>query len=186
MTEKDYSLLRPFDLEAAKRDELITTLFLDGEMVTHAFVTGPDDHGGFVVKTPDGWFRFGKESDYRMAPLAWVEGKPVYKGDVLYDRNGQKCVAKSITLGGTLESEETTLLRFFPELTWNQPKIGREGWVNIVEAGIGCSRGNLGGWLIRNGDIFPTEEAAKTRAAHCGDVIATVRIEWEYLARGAA
>ena len=57
---KDYSLLRPFDLEAAKRGEPILWI----------------DH-------PIRWVALS-DKELRMAPLCWVEGRPVYKGDVLY------------------------------------------------------------------------------------------------------
>ena len=57
---KNYSLLRPFDLEAAKRGEPILWI----------------DH-------PIRWVALS-DKELRMAPLCWVEGRPVYKGDVLY------------------------------------------------------------------------------------------------------
>jgi len=124
--EKDYSLLRPFDLEKAKAGGAIC-YYQDG---THReFITGPDDHGYFVIKSQDGWFRFGKHEDYRMAPLAWVEGKPVYKGDVLYshffketfevtgiDRVGQFKAEKHSQFSAT---ESTSC-------TWTPPKKTRE------------------------------------------------------------
>lgn len=121
--EKDYSLLRPFDLEAAKRGELVCW-HPDGELLEWV---GPSALSGYA-----GCFRWlnggnaGKYATYmsgylRMAPLAWVEGKPVYKGDVLYSHG----VAYAATAAGFvpkanglygLELEAASLM------TWTQPK----------------------------------------------------------------
>lgn len=136
--EKDYSLLRPFDLEKAKAGEAIC-YYQDG---THReFITGPDDHGYFVIKSQDGWFRFGKHEDYRMAPLAWVEGKPVYKGDVLYGTAGLhkdrlatiKCLYSDDAIGiEWVDSDTANAL--IHNLTWTPPKKTREvkllGWLS--------------------------------------------------------
>ena len=137
MTEQnnDYSKLRPFDLEAAKRGEPIV-LTKDGDIEDRAFVTGPDDYGYFVVKTDDGWFLFGKKSDYRMAPLAWVEGKPVYKGEKMWRKDGQwtyaheivgKTKQEDIVLGVLLQVTEQGTT-WSENLTWNPPKVKREGY----------------------------------------------------------
>ena len=80
MTDKDYSLLRPFSEAAAKRGEAICSGY-DGEIVK--FIAGPDAVGNCCVLPDGGEFGFHKALLLAMAPLAWVEGKPVYKGDVL-------------------------------------------------------------------------------------------------------
>lgn len=88
--EKDYSLLRPFDLEAAKRGEAIC--WINNEQ-HQEYVAGPDSAGDivFIAKGGYGEFGFRQESHFRMAPLAWVRVsaddptlRPVYKGDVLW------------------------------------------------------------------------------------------------------
>jgi len=176
--EKNYELLRPFDLEAAKAGEAIMGKD-DGESRT--FITGPDKHGYFVVESKEGWYRFGKPEDYRMAPLAWVEGKPVYKGDVLYWNSktmepgskftvGAKLLDHDMiegvsvtTRGKTYDSPGTGLM--LQSLTWTKPKTQREAWLNIYPNG-GCS-----------GNLYDTEEAAN-KASDPGR-LACIHIEWE-------
>lgn len=84
--ERDYSLLRPFDLRpfdlgAAERGEAICyghsgapTLFVASLFQKPDVVIRDEGH-------PDA--RVFPRELLRMAPLAWIEGKPVYKGDVL-------------------------------------------------------------------------------------------------------
>ena len=80
--EKDYSLLRPFDLEAAMSGEKICW-YANGDIPKYFIVT---PFGNVVANfTEDNKTEcMCPCSNFRMAPLAWVEGKPVYKGDVLY------------------------------------------------------------------------------------------------------
>lgn len=93
---KDFSLLRPFDLEAAKAGEPICTR--DGQKVRFiAHVPEADEAYRVVVMLENASFptrRFESGSlwvgitnnriDLCMAPLCWVEGRPVYSGDILY------------------------------------------------------------------------------------------------------
>jgi hypothetical protein len=83
---KNHRLLRPFDAAAAARGERICN-FCGDELWD--FVAGPDSVGNLVVKIKDdGRYVDPKKcpvSGFRMAPLCWVEGKPVYKGDTLYN-----------------------------------------------------------------------------------------------------
>lgn len=81
--QRDYSLLRPFDLEAAKAGALL------GDAVgspTWKYAAGPDSNGNIsviIIKT--GLFAEPSPTRvFKMAPLCWVEGRPAYKGDVLY------------------------------------------------------------------------------------------------------
>lgn len=86
--EKDYSLLRPFDLEAAKAGALMTDIGIGTCNVEAAwrYVAGPDFNGNIIVeRLRDGSFANpASTSIFRMAPLCWVEGRPVYPGDVMY------------------------------------------------------------------------------------------------------
>lgn len=83
MSEKDFSKLRPFDLEAAKAGDAFG--FLEcGELKPREYIDGPDSTGAIIVKDERGNFQISDSHPYNMAPLAWVEGKPVYKGDVLW------------------------------------------------------------------------------------------------------
>lgn len=141
-TERDYSLLRPFDLEAAKRGEQIC--FPSGAEITR-FIDGPDSDGDFVFLIPRGQFSFAREKSLRMAPLCWVEGRPVYRGDVLYGKG--ECsdltyIADKVESGGTLISQEgTSGKKEQPEfLTWTPPKVKREGFVVVNKASVFNSR----------------------------------------------
>ena len=77
-------LLRPFDLEAAKAGAPVQIL---GRAPELTYVAGPDSAGKYIFKVPDGRFTRPETCEVeklRMAPLAWVEGRPVYRGDRLY------------------------------------------------------------------------------------------------------
>lgn len=107
--QKDLSLLRPFDLEAAKRGE--DFVFVEcGELKARKFIAGPDSGGGIVVQDELGAFVVSHAYPYNMAPLCWVEGKPVYKGDVLY-QNGERVVA------GDWATPDST-----SRMTWTPPR----------------------------------------------------------------
>lgn len=83
MTEKDYSLLRPFDLEAAKAGaEICYGSNGDCESVTFLAEAGPD--GDHAIRDHEGNCYVEPDYGLKMAPLCWVEGKPVYPGDVLW------------------------------------------------------------------------------------------------------
>lgn len=127
--EKDYSLLRPFDLEAAKRGEAI--IDTDGDECN--YIAGPHkETAEIVVEFPcDLGFMTCMAQNLRMAPLAWVEGKPVYKGDGLFHDCGP-CVV----IGGPIREDHDLRIKVdrmgfesdaqIPYLTWTHPKVKRE------------------------------------------------------------
>ena len=81
--QKDYNLLRPFDPEAAKFGDALIDIGGD----ECSFVAGPHSiTGEVVVEFSDIGFILCRSHEISMAPLCWVEGKPVYKGDVLYGK----------------------------------------------------------------------------------------------------
>jgi len=84
--KKDYSLLRPFDLEAAKAGALLTKQGPVNSSAKSPFTlaAGPGTDGDCAVQDALGniWVCHG--DCLCMEPLAWVEGRPVYKGDVLH------------------------------------------------------------------------------------------------------
>ena len=108
MSYNDYSLLRPFDLEAAKRGESIClrngneAKFLAHEQ-GHSYLKD----WGVIVLSPHGisthsenglrWRDGTSSYDLCMAPLCWLEDKPVYKGDKLYGTNIMKSSGHTIT-----------------------------------------------------------------------------------------
>ena len=81
---KDYSLLRPFDLEAAKRGESI--LWIDSPVRWVALSAQASDACN-IVEHAQG-LSYVRDKELRMAPLCWIEGRPVYRGDKLYYRSG--------------------------------------------------------------------------------------------------
>ena len=136
MTEKDYSLLRPFDLEAARDGAAIVALVDGGtKMEPRGFVKGPDCMGYCVVVTDEGVYRLGKAHEYRMAPLCWVEGKPVYPGDVLWQTTPAGDVLKRKAKGSYLEFEETgswAMDGSVSKLSWAEPPPKPvKRWINV-------------------------------------------------------
>lgn len=136
--EKDYSLLRPFDPEAAKRGEFLT--WRDGLGVLKYLgepVQGlQDEFGVDLILQWEDTDRAGKIGCYehsviRMAPLCWVEGKPVYKGDVLYQNTPALTEARVVVSGnedGITDDQGRWNGRC--HLTWTPPKMKRE--VNLL------------------------------------------------------
>lgn len=72
-------LLREFSLEAAQRGEEIC--WRTGNPIEF-IASGTDDECAY--RSADGNLYIANSSLFRMRPLAWVEDRPVYKGDVLY------------------------------------------------------------------------------------------------------
>lgn len=189
--EKDYSLLRPFDLDAAKRGEAICANM--GEPLVFVAEAGPDgDHcvrlGNWHVSA--GNLATCESHHLRMAPLCWVEGKPVYKGDVLYSSffKHHPCDVNNETgsfvvggLNGDLLYKHCDIaFKTKPtSCTWNPPKVKRSGWVNIVEYHRSGEFGEIPDRIVRNADIFPTKEAAEKDGRQSRNFITCVRIEWE-------
>ena len=181
MTNKDLNLLRPFDLEAAKRGDLLTSSegsIFDGDPVWR-YVAGPDA-GGFLVVEILSNSRFASlspERCFRMAPLCWVEGRPVYKGDTLYCKIGGSKLKAAAFEGGLLRAtfSETSISVARPDLVaWTKPvrMVKREGWINISTKIVGIDPRFLAG----GSPVFRTEEEAKTWPRSSGLV---VKVEWE-------
>ena len=162
---KDYSLLRPFDLEAAKNGVLLTggagkAHFFDGT-ATWKYIAGPDVEGNVLVEIIcSGRFNLFPAERFCMAPLCWVEGRPVYPGDNLYWKNG----CGVFTAGGRMVGVEPN------SLTWSKPKrtVKKAGWINIYPLS----------WMDgRAGAIFQTKTEADSSAR--SGRIACTRVEWE-------
>ena len=173
---KDYSLLRPFDLEAAKAGAPLFEIFMhpstvktDEEIGT--YITGPNNQNEYITSYPPNGYVVYKYSiaDVRMAPLAWVEGKPVYKGDILYWNKktsypgavftvGSKIIYETLISGKTVIPDGTV----FPDdnesgmlainLTWNKPKVKKSGWMNSYDSGEHY--------------VYPTKDRADAMATH--------------------
>lgn len=175
--EKDYSKLRPFDLEAAKRGEPF--VFIEcGEMKPRKLIAGPDKNGAIVIQDEYGSFDISYSKPYSMAPLAWVEGKPVYNGDVLYSLGFKELVTISGTYSpGYLSIEHSSECANvkLDNITWNQPKVKREGWVNVSKKSPNSA------WVAEVNGLLSHSYASKQDADKYAlpDRIACVRIEWD-------
>lgn len=132
--DNNYSLLRPFDLDAAKNGEPICMAdggsakflahepghpFLEDWAVIVLNPTGISTHGGNGQHWRDGSSSF----DLRMAPLCWVEGRPVYRGDKLWHTRRRDAVtAHNINRKGYLCEAHDQLGDKLENLTWEAPK----------------------------------------------------------------
>ena len=174
---KDYSLLRLFDLEAAKAGEIVqwyqdnsTLEYIGpstslGEAGCFKWLSGEDTTG-----TYEGY----KAEQLRMAPLAWVEGKPVYKGDVLYQYYAQDHKNRLVTISNIFTNGIGNYLTFTEggnwamdgntsKLTWNKPKVKKSGWMNSYDSGENY--------------VYPTKDRADVMATHSRK--ACIEILWE-------
>lgn len=145
--EKDYSLLRPFDLEAAKRGDRVSYADLSGDII---YLAGPDPKGIIAYQSKEMIYTAPTHA-FRMTPLAWVKGRPVYPFDVMY---GKMSGRKFIVPNGVI---------YYDDFTWEKPKTKREGWINI--------------YPNTNAFHYETKEDADRLSA--SDRIACCRIEWE-------
>lgn len=83
---KKFEELRPFDLEAAKAGAPIC--YMDGDIPSSWFI---HDDVLYVEwsNEPERFVQFKADTGldrWCMAPLCWVEDRPVYKGDVLWNK----------------------------------------------------------------------------------------------------
>ena len=129
MTEKDYSLLRPFDLEAAKGGVKMCDRF--NLKKTHTYVAGPDSGGWIVTKNENGIFIFSTETNLFMLPICWVEGKPVYPDTPMEREDNGWPVAWSVDGnawqddGGNWSDEGGGF-----KIRWPRPKPVKR-WINV-------------------------------------------------------
>lgn len=166
--KKDLSKLRPFDLEAAKRGEAICDRNrpeLEARFIAHV----PDiaEHDRVIIKIGNGIVQCSESGEchgygsiyFAMAPLCWVEGNPVYKGDVLYSKGAYNVKHQVDTIKGDEVWQESDIdgigRRGFirvKDLTWTPPKVKRNGFVLLVK--------DCGFTRIRNGKIYDSEDEA--------------------------
>lgn len=182
--KKDYSKLRPFDLEAAKNGDLLCDSLGDNEYVMFDFITrySTGEVRLSVRHTVNGFeYHNTQPCNVRMKPLAWVEGLPVYEGDELYWRGqywytfvvGNRVLEDGIIVGNTYSFDGEHLYGHGDnsgvrpcDLTWNKPKqkVKRKVWINVFQNGCTYS------W------------DSKERADECNNTarIACVETEIEY------
>lgn len=131
--DNDYSLLRPFDLDATKNGEPIC--YADGGSAK--FLAHESGHPylkdwGVIALSPTGISTHGENGhrwrdepsvhDLRMAPLCWVEGKPVYKGDELWHKRCQCIVTAHHMKSSDTICEKNNCGSHLENLTWEIPK----------------------------------------------------------------
>ena len=140
MTEKDYSLLRPFEPVVVKAGAKLVVGSLQGLL---DYVAGPDKSGWIVCNNETDVFVLLSKDRAKVPPLCWVEGKPVYPGGVLWQTtlagDVLKRKAKQISADGSyLEFDETgswAMNGSVSKLSWAEPPpkpIKR--WINIYPA----------------------------------------------------
>ena len=92
--------LKEYDLASAKVGDKVLgldpgeVLFIYGNTVVFGWQCGEDK----VVSS----YLQGASVDIFLAPLCWVEEKPVYEGDTLYKENGKPLMARKLTSNGEL------------------------------------------------------------------------------------
>lgn len=180
----DKTLLRPFDLEAAKSG---AELLLHGTDTICTYVAGPDPFGRIVVKINDnGAFIFrDKEGDLKMAPLCWVRRSlsdaamlPVYRGDVVYSTGGGNRAWRVTRADptGTVEMETNGNGKAWlinpDNLVLEKPvrMVKREAWINLYQSKSSTH-------CVYTSQGYPSEKMADD--AKDANRIACVHIEWE-------
>jgi len=123
---KDLTLLRPFDLEAAKRGDPLLY-----ESHRAIFTAGPNGVGEYVFDVETrGFMVAGSKcsvtfSSVKMAPLAWVEDRPLYVGDKLFFSDGREGFARGIRAGFLIFEPKVGFPEYqLPEsFTWNKQQV---------------------------------------------------------------
>ena len=133
MTEKDYSLLRPFDLEAAKAgakvcwhedgEVAVDVMFVRDRVIPLFEMCFSEERA--AVFTHDDSRRY-----LRAAPLCWVKGRPVYPGDALEHTRLGEVVAKSEHANKEILVVEKYDGLAVENLTWPRPKPVKR-WINV-------------------------------------------------------
>lgn len=162
--QPNHELLRPFDIEAAKRGDPVKWFDQDVRWLGLSVHQENRDFAQNIVEHPGG-LSYVRDEELRMAPLAWIEGRPVYKGDVLWHRVNEETVVVD-EVDGKKVKKNTGCWRDIEYLTWERPKVKREGWLNIY-------RGHETG-----GKVYDTKDGADI-ASSGYTRLTCVRIEWE-------
>ncbi len=159
-------LLRPFDLEAAKAGAPVQ--ILGHTPIKMTYVAGPDSCGKYIFTIPDGRFTRPESCEVerlRMVPLAWLEGRPVYKGDRLYSSffkkmfvvGGVSCTDSDYLTAPEINDRANTNIS---RCSWEAPKpktekvrllgtITVDGFLRLVKEGSTAHRNAIAGGLLR-------------------------------------
>ena len=148
--EKDYSLLRPVDKATLKPGDTVC-YWGDGSLGEYLGPYIGSEEGSdvclrLIEESHEEGIRVGDciinaLKYYRQAPLCWLEGKPVYQGDVLYYKNlatrGNYDKVKagkelSLTPGWIICEDGCT--RDTKRMIWNLPKVKKQYFVNLYSS----------------------------------------------------
>lgn len=110
-----------------------------------------------------------------MEPLAIIEGKPIYKGDEVYNIDSP---CNSPFIVEKVSSHKDRLMIYnenvsyeidITNLTLIKPKLEKKGWVNIYGKGRICT----------GREIYPTKEDALNNSAQGPTLVDTIEITWK-------
>ena len=169
----DYDLLKPFNLEDALNGAELLSRDRETrakEPLKLAAVCGPD--GDYCVRDAAGNLYTARGSLLGMAPLAWVEDKPVYKGDVLYSKISPHYGKAAEYHDGwlVLNTGSITYRSQVAAFTWTKPKRKREGWINIFPSLI------IDDAIAYSSAVYSTSEEADENASPTR--IDCIKITW--------
>ena len=170
----DYNLLRDFNLEDAKAGAAVCS----GSLMTDLTFLCAHKNSVFVELSASCDSLLLHSDEVKMKPLFWLEGSPVYKGDIVYHITAGKGIAvKQIYLSSDpaikFDKEDFiwSCLESNLSLTpFAKPKTERKGWINIwkCSSAIGVSTGS---------QVYITKEEALAGLCEHG-LIDTVEITW--------
>lgn len=118
------------------------------ETYKYTYVAGPDVNNNNIFKSETNAFVFipSLNQHWQVAPLAWIENKPVYKDDVLYVKSHHPNYSQLLKGNGFIieyiKPEKQVIYNGewwlkFTDLTWEKPKdeckTECKGWVNIYQ-----------------------------------------------------
>jgi len=172
----DLTLLRDFNLEDAKAGAAICS----GSLMTDLTFLCAHKNSVFVELSASCDSLLLHSDEVKMKPLFWLEGKPVYKGDVVYHVTaGKGIVARKSGVCCDIQVEFSTNNYVWDCLESNlsltpfaKPKTERKGWINLWKgsSGIGVSTGNI---------IYTNKEAAlRELLGDTVDLVDTIEITW--------
>lgn len=132
----DLSLCKPFSFEEAKKGNAFYSNY-PSELFTYKLaIPTPGKFGEYVLIRSDGAYLTELtdtlNDNYKMVPLVWLEGKPVYRGSVLWSTscgNRRYDVIGYDAADGMIESavNETGACReFIDNLSWNSIAVSFE------------------------------------------------------------
>lgn len=130
---EQYELLRPVEVWEKG------TLVHDSRLEMMTLISGLDNRGNVCVEHNGSYLVVWSAcTALRLAPLAWLEGKPVYSGDKLYHK-----VFKEVEIvrydgflhalvGVNSDGDEYGLS--YDMLLWDKPKEKKTYWVNLYQS----------------------------------------------------